>query len=66
MKLNAKSIPFSSVVGGGLSLVDDSGRVRFIVNFMGSTAGITKEETAALAKQFGDWVAQHGLEVPDR
>lgn len=67
MKLHAKRIPYSSIVGGGLTLIDDSGRHAFIVNFIGTTKGITKEETAALADQFAKWIEEHGgIEVPDR
>ena len=66
MKLTCKDIPYSSIVGGGLTLVDDDGRARFIVNFMGTTAGITKEETAALRDQIGAWIREHDLTVPER
>jgi hypothetical protein len=66
MKLTAQTVPYSSVVGGGLMLKDESGRAAFIVNFIGTTQGITKEETAALSKQFAEFIEQHGLQVPDR
>lgn len=66
MKLTCKDIPYSSIVGGGLTLVDGDGRVRFIINFMGTTAGITKEETGALRDQIGAWIREYGIECPDR
>lgn len=66
MKLKAKALPHSSIVGGGLTLCDDAGRARFIVNFMGTTEGITKDETASLTQQFRSFIDEHGLEVPDR
>lgn len=66
MKLAAKAVPYSSVVGGGLSLHDASGAARFMVIFCGTTAGITKEENAALASQFAALIERDGLEVPDR
>lgn len=66
MKLMAKTVPHSSVVGGGLMLCDEAGRARFIVNFMGTTEGITKDETAALSKQFAAFIQERGLDVPER
>lgn len=66
MRLTAKQVPHSSVVGGGLTLCDANGRARFIVNFMGTTAGIRPEETKALAEQFAHYVNNHDVVVPDR
>ena len=66
MKLRARTFPHSSIVGGGLTLLAEDGRAAFIVSFCGTTAGIRKEETEALSKQFAAWVEEHGLEVPDR
>jgi hypothetical protein len=66
MKLKAQPVPFSSIVGGGLTLVDEEGRSAFIVSFMGTTNGITKEQTEAMAKAFARWVNENGLEVPER
>lgn len=63
MKLTAKEVPYSSIVGGGLMLTDESGRAAFQVMFMGTTNGITKEQTAALSRQFGAWAREYGLEV---
>lgn len=65
MKLKATKVPFSSVVGGGLMLTDEKGRAAFIVNFMGTTAGITKEQASAMAEAFAKWVNENGLEVPE-
>jgi hypothetical protein len=66
MRLKAKVTPYSSIVGGGLTLLDEQGRARFIVNFMGTTEGITKEETVALAEQFAHYVNNHDVVVPTR
>lgn len=66
MKLLAEEVPYSSVVGGGLTLIAEDRSIGFIVNFMGTSKGITREETAALAKQFATWVNERGLEIPDR
>lgn len=66
MRLSAKQIRHSSIVGGGLTLYDENGAARFIVNFMGTTAGIRREETAALVEQFAHFVNNHDVIVPDR
>lgn len=66
MKLKAQATPYSSTVGGGLMLTDERGAAAFIVAFMGTSRGITKEETEALTRQFKAFVDEHGLEVPDR
>lgn len=44
MKLTAKAVPYSSIVGGGLVFHDETGRARFIVSLRGTTEGITKAE----------------------
>lgn len=66
MRLTAKPVKHSSVVGGGLMLCDPSGAVRFIVSFRGASEGITAEETEALASQFTHYVNKHDVVVPDR
>lgn len=66
MRLTAKEVKHSSIVGGGLTLCDETGRARFIVNFMGTDAGIRAEETKALAEQFAHYVNNHDVVVPDR
>lgn len=66
MRLRAKEVKHSSVVGGGLMLLDEAGAARFIVSFMGTTAGITAEETKALASQFAHYVNNHDVVVPER
>ena len=65
MKLRAKTMPYSSTVGGGLTLVDETGAVRFMVAVFGTTAGITKEEAAAISRALLAGVIR-GIEVPDR
>jgi hypothetical protein len=66
MKLTAKTIPYSSIVGGGLMLCDQTGRARFIVSFRGTTEGISKDETAALSSQFAAFIKERGLEILER
>lgn len=66
MKLTSKMTPYSSVVGGGLTLTAEDGSAAFMVMFIGTTKGITKEENQALAEQFHKWISEHGLSVPDR
>jgi hypothetical protein len=66
-RLSGREIPYSSIVGGGLTLLDEKGRAAFIVNFIGTTEGITKEETQALTRQFLWYLDKiGGLEVPER
>lgn len=64
MKLKAKIVPYSSVVGGGLMLTSEDGAAAFILNFMGPAKGITKEQTDAMAKQIAVWINEKGLDVP--
>lgn len=66
MRLTAKVVPYSSIVVGGLMLQDEGGRAVFQVAFLGTTSGIIKAETEALAEAFAWWVNELGLEVPDR
>lgn len=66
IKLTAKPVPYSSIVGGGLTLLKEDGLAGFIVNFIGTSEGITKEETAALSRQFEWFVSQIGCAVPAR
>lgn len=66
MKLKAQAVPYSSVVGGGLTLVDENGRARFIIVAMGTTEGINKEENAAIFAVLRDAINKSGVEVPDR
>jgi len=65
MKLKAKQIGYSSIVGGGLLLVDEAGAGQLIVNFMGTTKGISKEQYLALSEQIGKLINQAGLDVPE-
>lgn len=66
MKLKAKSIPYSGVVGGGLMLTSEDGATAFILNFMGASKGITKDQTEAMAKQIATWINENGLDIPAR
>jgi hypothetical protein len=64
MKLHATIIPYSGTVGGGLMLIDEDGRARFIVAIRGTTQGITKEQTAAISKALIDGIPEP-FDVPD-
>lgn len=66
INFTAETVPYSSIVGGGLTLKSIDGRAAFIVNFIGTSRGITKEETAALADQFRWFVKHYGVSVPKR
>lgn len=66
VRLAAKPVPYSSIVGGGLTLVKKDGSAGFIVNFIGTSEGITKEETAALSERFAWFVNEFGVSVPQR
>lgn len=66
VRLAADIVPYSSVVGGGLMLKKMDGSAGFIINFMGASQGITKEETAALAEQFRWFVNTYHCAVPSR
>lgn len=54
MKLKAEKTPYSSVVGGGLTLVDYKGRVRFNVMICGAAEGISKEQDEEISRQLMD------------
>ena len=63
MKLTSNSVPYSSVVGGGLSLLDENGRARFQVVLIGTTDGISKEQNDAISKRLHELINTHGLEI---
>jgi hypothetical protein len=65
MKLHAHPISYSSVVGGGLTLLNEQGHAAFIIMIRGTSWGISKEQDAAITKQITDYINEHGLEVPD-
>lgn len=65
MKLKALQTPYSSTVGG-LTLIDEAGRARFMVAIFGTTEGITKEETAAIGAALRSGIPADGIDVPER
>jgi hypothetical protein len=65
MKVHATIIPYSGTVGGGLMLTDEKGRAYFIVAIIGTTKGISKEQTAAISKALINGIKEP-FEVPDR
>lgn len=66
MKLKAEQTPYSSTVGGGLTLIDEVGRARFMVLICGTTQGITKEETAAIGAALASGIPTEGIEIQER
>jgi hypothetical protein len=64
VKLHATMIPYSGTVGGGLRLVDEDGRLRFMVPIIGASKGITKEQTAAITSALIKGIPEP-IEVPD-
>jgi hypothetical protein len=70
MKLHATMTPYSGTVGGGLNLIDENGKLRFIVTIFGIKLGtksvsLTKEETAAIAGALIRGIPD-GIEVAER
>lgn len=63
-KLTATTVPYSSVVGGGVLL--RGGQRNFQIMLIGTTNGITKEETEAMSTRIAALINLHGLEVPER
>jgi hypothetical protein len=61
MKLRAKVVPYSSIVGGGVTLLDEKGAARFILSLRGTTQGIDRQQTEALTKQIADLINANGL-----
>lgn len=67
IKLRPDKVPYSSIVGGGLTLADSAtGQIKFVVSLRGVSSGITKEETKALSDRIAELISEHGLEVPAR
>lgn len=60
IRLKAQRIGYSSVVGGGLMLSDPAGRSSFIINIIGTTQGVTKEENNELVEQIEQLIADAG------
>jgi hypothetical protein len=66
MKVRIKPTAYSSIVGGGLTIYDESGRARFLMSLMGTTEGITREENNAIADAIVQAFDDKTIEVPDR
>jgi hypothetical protein len=65
MKLHATMVPYSGTVGGGLRLIDEDGRLRFMVSIFGASKGITNEQTSAIASALIKGIPEP-IEVPER
>jgi len=64
MKLNSTRIQYSSIVGGGLGLIDaDSGIVKFQIMLIGTTKGISKAQNDAITQRLGELINIYGLEI---
>lgn len=66
IRLKAEKTPYSSIVGGGLTLKNDAGRLAFVVSIIGTTQGITKQEDAEISARLVELINKHGLEVSER
>lgn len=64
MKLTARTVPYSSIVGGGVQLMNEQGHAAFQIALVGTTKGITFETTKAIADRLVELINEHGLEVP--
>lgn len=65
MKLKAKITPYSSIVGGGVTLFDEAGRVQFQIAILG-VAGITKEQSTAISAHIVKAMDADPLTLPDK
>jgi hypothetical protein len=68
MKLTARIVPYSSVVGGGVMLLDEAGKAYLQLAVMGGRVGVTREEHEATAAALVELVNAEGLvigETPD-
>lgn len=63
MRLVAKRVPYSSVVGGGVMLTDETGTARYQIMLIGTTQGIDKETTDQIADRIVELIQANGLEV---
>lgn len=64
-KLTAKVIPFSSIVGGGVALLDAHGRIRFQIALLGCSHGISKLQSDDMAHQLAFLINELGLDAID-
>jgi hypothetical protein len=64
MKLHATMISYSGTAGGGLRLVDEGGKLCFLVPVVGVNRDITKEQTAAIASALIKGIPEP-IEVPE-
>lgn len=65
MKIRAQPISYSSIVGGGIMLLDDKGRACGQIAFIGGGSRITSEQDNAMSRQIAALINTHGLEIPD-
>ncbi len=64
MKLRAERVPYSSVVGGGVMLLDEGGAVTFQIALIGTRKGISKEQTDAIGDRLVALINEHGMDAP--
>lgn len=65
MKLKAEAIRYSSVVGGGVLLLDERGAAAFQLALIGTTKGISKDQNGVIAARLVELINTHGLEIAD-
>lgn len=63
MKIRAQAFLYSSIVGGGVMLLDERGAAVFQIGLRGTTKGITKEQTEAITARLVELINRCGLEV---
>lgn len=65
MKLKAQIVPYSSIVGGGVLLLDERGAAVFQIGLRGTSRGITKEQTEIITTRLVELINRCGLEVEE-
>lgn len=63
MKLHCQAYPYSSIVGGGLVLLDEKGHAKFQLGLSGTTEGISKEQNDSLCQQLEQLINTRGLDL---
>jgi len=63
MKLKAQAFPYSSIVGGGVMLLDEKGAAAFQIGLRGTTKGISKEQSDLITMRLVELINRCGLEV---
>jgi hypothetical protein len=65
-KLKARAIGYSGVVGGGVTLDNEEGHACFVLSLIGTTKGVTKQETDEICARLVLLINSGGLIVTER